>query len=304
VSEAFYDCIIPLLWSGWGTIIIAFIWDRQLKKRLPYEQAGFAAMTEQEVNLYASRDSRGLQRIIHLLDRSAKVWNPDGTIYSRLSRMLRLMGKEQTGEEAFAQAFIWGLLGALPILAVPVFTDNWFMVLLYPIFALVILYQECSKIKKDYAKWQQELTRDIPEVIDRLRIGFAAGRDHFSVLQQASQNSGSAMERVLDHLVQDMKILGAKEALRLFSVDYDLPVMGKLASALTIAIESGYLAAEAYFKNIEAELRSLRQESIELITRAKPEKVYQLYLLLFALSVAALMLKGWEIMQQIGALFV
>ena len=70
-----------------------------------------------------------------------------------------------------------------------------------------------------------------------------------------------------------------------------------------LAVESGYGAAEAYFSSIEGELTALRQEAAESLVKAKPEKVYQLYALLFALAVAALLLKGWEILQQVGMLF-
>jgi len=70
-----------------------------------------------------------------------------------------------------------------------------------------------------------------------------------------------------------------------------------------LAVESGYGAAEAYFNSIEGELAALRQEAAESLVHTKPEKVYQLYTLLFCLAVASLLLKGWEILQQVGQLF-
>ena len=158
-------------------------------------------------------------------------------------------------------------------------------------------------LDRRYGRWQKALIQDIPEVMDRLRICFAGGRDYLSALRQAEATSGSAMNRALGQLIHDIQTIGSAGAFRLFSVSFDLPAIQKLASALMLAVESGYSAAEAYFSSIEGELSVLRQEAAESLVRTKPEKVYQLYALLFGLAVAALLLKGWEIMRQVGRLF-
>jgi len=302
VLEKTSGLIIPLSWAGWGSFLTALFCDRYLKYHLPYKQLSLA-VREDCTDSAADTDSRGLKRIIRILDKSA-VLNSQGSFNGRLSRMLRLMGKEEKPEQIIMQTFIWGLLGAMPFLIVPFLLKNWLVLLLYPVFSLFIFFQEIKKIKREYQQWQTEIIRDIPEVIDRLRIGFVAGRDYISVLKQAAQNSGQAMRRVLEQLVNDIQAVGSSEALRAFAADYDIPIMGKLSSALTIAIESGYKAAEAYFANIEREIRKLREESNEQIIQSKPEKVVNLYILLFALSVAALVLKGWEIIRYIEVLFI
>jgi hypothetical protein len=58
-------------------------------------------------------------------------------------------------------------------------------------------------------------------------------------------------------------------------------------------VESGYQSAETYFVNIENDLREVRQVAMEELTRSKPEKVYQLYLVLSGLAIGTLCLKGW-----------
>jgi hypothetical protein len=111
------------------------------------------------------------------------------------------------------------------------------------------------------------------------------------------------MGQALSQLLNDIQTIGSAGALRLFAISFDLPAVQKLASALMLAVESGYGAAEAYFSSIEGELTALRQEAAEALVRSKPEKIVQLYGLLFGLAVAALLLKGWEIFQQVGRLF-
>jgi hypothetical protein len=139
--------------------------------------------------------------------------------------------------------------------------------------------------------------------MDLLRICFAGGRDYLSALRQAQASGGEAMAQALGQLINDVQTIGSAGAFRLFAVSFDLPAVQKLASALMLAVESGYGAAEAYFSSIEGELAALRQEAAESLVRTKPEKVYQLYVLLFGLAVASLLLKGWEIFMQVGKLF-
>ena len=174
----------------------------------------------------------------------------------------------------------------------------------YPVAAAVLFKQALRDIDKKYLKWQKELARDIPEVMDRMRICFAGGRDYLSALRQAQTAGGPAMNQAIEKLIHDIQSMGSATALRLFAVSFDLAAVQKLASALMLAVETGYGAAEAYFSSIEDEITALRREAAEALTRSKPEKVYQLYSLLFALAVAALVLKGGEIFSQVGKLFV
>jgi Flp pilus assembly protein TadB len=295
---------VSLLWSIYLSLLVDFSWQKRSQKIKLYQQISLTVMPQQEQKFYGFKDSRGLKRALQLLDKSEKLLELDSRLYVKLERMLRLMGQKKGGQEAFAQALLTGLLGALPILTVPVLMGNWTMLLLYPCFVLLITWQECDKIKRAYQRWQQELIYDIPEVIDRLRISFAAGRDYYSALLQAGTNCRSAMVQVLDQLINDLQTLGSKEALRLFVNDFDLPMMSRLATALNLAIDSGYSAAEAYFVNIEADILTLRQAAVERMVREKPEKVNRLYALLFLLSSCCLILKGWEIFREVSSLFV
>ena len=214
-----------------------------------------------------------------------------------------LMGERTGAQETVTILLLRSLLVALPALALPLFWRGWWNAGAYPLMAAMLFRQEMKELDSKYARWQKELIRDIPEVIDRLRICFAGGRDYLSALRQAQASGGTAMGQALSQLMNDIQTIGSAAALRLFAISFDMPAIQKLASALTLAVESGYSAAESYFSSIEGELSALRQEAAESLVRTKPEKIYQLYTLLFGLAVAALTLKGWEIFSQVGLLF-
>ena len=213
------------------------------------------------------------------------------------------MGEKTGARETVTILLLRSLAVSLPTLSLPLLWGNWWYAALYPFGATVLFRQEMKALDRKYAKWQKELARDIPEVIDRMRICFAGGRDYLSALRQAQSSGGPAMGRALGRLIDDIQTIGSAGAFRLFAVSFDLPAVQKLASALTLAVESGYGAAESYFGSIEGEISALRQEAAESLAQSKPERVYQLYGLLFALAVAALLLKGWEILNQVGRLF-
>jgi pilus assembly protein TadC len=167
----------------------------------------------------------------------------------------------------------------------------------------VLVYQNYQSLLKRYHAWQKEIQRDIPDLIDKLRISFASGRDYVSALIQVRASSGPKMARAIERLVSDIQSIGVARALDGFAAAFRMPVVNKLASAVRIAVESGYQSAETYFVNIESDLREVRQVAMEELTRSKPEKVYQLYLILSCLAIGTLCLKGWEIFSQITDLF-
>ncbi|HCP14693.1 MAG TPA: hypothetical protein DIT32_02770 [Peptococcaceae bacterium] len=302
--EMLIPYFVPMLWAGFSTAAVLTGWDDFETRRQPYRFVKLAAMTEKEFNRRKSRDSRGLHRIVGGLNQSLDFFTSEEKLGFSMNRMLQMMGSSRTREDVFSQGLLHGLAGAIPLLSVPVLTEQWGWIVLYPVFSAGILYRSIRRIRLDFNLWQQQLVRDIPEVIDHLRISFAAGRNYLSALSQAGGGSGPAMGQALEQLVHDIHTVGSAEALRLFSASFDLPIMSKLAAAIRLAIESGHEAAESYFTNIEDEILLLRQEAAEALTRAKPEKIYQLYVLLFGLALAALGLKCFEIFNLVSKLLI
>ena len=294
--------ITPLAWAMYFTWLVFSLLDWLDKKGLPYKQIMYVAKSGAWQDT-ARRDSRGLVRATRVMEKGARFMRIEQTYWDRLGRRLAMMGEKTGAREMATILLLRSLLVSLPALALPFFWEGWWTVALYPVAAAVLFRLEMRELDRKYDKWQKELVRDIPEVVDRLRICFAGGRDYLSALRQAQASGGAAMAQALSQLIHDIQTVGTTSAFHLFAVSFDMPAIQKLTSALTLAVESGYGAAEAYFSSIEGEITLLRQEAAEALVKSKPEKVYQLYALLFGLAVATLAMKGWEILNQVGRLF-
>ena len=293
---------VPLIWALYAAWLLFHFVDWWARKRKRYQQI-LSASQGDSWQRRMKRDSRGLVRAIHLMDKGASLFQVDRSYWDKLSRRLSMMGEKMGAKEMVTLTLLRSMMAALPSLALPLIWENGWMALYYPVGAAMIFRFEMKDLDRKYTRWQKELVRDIPEVMDRLRICFAGGRDYLSALRQAQVSAGPAMAGALSQLIEDIQTIGSVGAFRLFSISFDMPAIQKLTSALMLAVESGYMAAEAYFNSIEGELSALRQEAAESLVRTKPEKIYQLYTLLFLLAVAALLLKGWEILGQVGTLF-
>jgi hypothetical protein len=296
--------MVPMIWAGTAAAAAAVSLSRYEARRKPYQLARLAALACERHDRYGIRDSRGLLRAAVILNKGIEQLVPEGYVWLGLDRMLLAMGSVAAGRDVFIQGLLQGLAGALPLLTVPVLTKQWGWFILYPIGSVMLLVQRLRRIHSEFKIWQQQLTRDIPDVIDHLRINFAGGRDYLSALSQAGSHCGPVMALALEHLVNDIHTMGPSEALRVFSDRFNLPIMSKLAAAVRIAVESGYGAAETYFANIEDEILALRQEAAESLIQAKPGKLIPFYLILYGLAIAALGLKCYEIFLQVSMLFV
>ena len=292
----------PLIWAIYVSWLLFGVLDWWEANRRPYRQILLASRGDGWRDS-GGKDSRGLLRAARVMDMGARVIHIEQSYWDRLGRRLVLMGEKTGARETVTILLLRSLLVALPVLALPLLWEGWWKAGLYPLAAAFIFQREMKSLDRRYSLWQKALAHDIPEVMDRLRICFAGGRDYLSALRQAQASGGPAMAQALGQLIHDIQTIGSAGAFRLFSVSFDLPAVQKLASALLLAVESGYGAAEAYFSSIEGELTALRQEAAESLVRTKPEKIYQLYALLFGLAVSALLLKGWEIFGQVGQLF-
>jgi len=108
------------------------------------------------------------------------------------------------------------------------------------------------------------------------------------------------MRVMIDKLINDLQCMRPTQALDIFADSFKMPAVTKFTSAVKIAIEYGYDSAENYFQTIETDIMEVRKVAIAELTKSKPEKVYQLYLVLLSLAVCSLLLKGWEIFSQVN----
>ena len=302
---------MTVIWSFLMPLIIAILLtyllsktlfeiDKRKKKQII--SAGDIILTDAELEI--KMDGTVARFISNILLKIIKVIDVDKFFINEIRKILLLMGeKNKSAERVFIGFIAQSLVNTLPILLLPVITQFPAYVLAYPISVVVMVLQKINGLKKQYKKWQIEVSKDLPELIDKLRISFASGRDYISAFRQAQKNSGPTLRILLDKLINDFQSMRPGQALNEFSSAFKMPIMNKFTTAVKIAIENGYDQAETYFQAIEADITELRRVAIEEITKSKPEKVYQLYIVAVSMSIGALALKGWEVIQSASKVF-
>ena len=298
--------LVLVLWSfimPLGVAVFAAVWlsgrlfaDRAVIRAI--REAGEVILNEQA--LARKHENPAIRLTMDALASCERLFDINALILNDMRNMYNLMGEKKRAERELALFIVYGFAGALPILIIPILTNYPGYLVFYPVAAVVLVYQQYKKLQNDYRKWQREIIKDLPELIDKLRISFASGRDYISTFIQARDNSGTKLRSIIDKLINDLQCMRPAQALDLFADSFKMPVVNKFASAIKISIEYGYEQAENYFKVIENDIVEVRRVAIEELTRSKPEKVKELYALLIVMAVGSLLLKGWEIFSQIN----
>lgn len=278
---------------------IKSILDYYSKKTAPFD---FAKNTNLR-HMAKKKDSRGLDLFVNVISYGGSLLDVDESYWSMMDRKLIHMGISENSKYYLTKKFIESLIIALPCLLMPFMFHAPFLIICFFAMVAVTFASNLKQIDKDYTKWQQKLINEIPEVIDRLSICFAGGKSYQLALTEAKKDTKSQMSNALEVLLEDIRTKGVRKALAIFSQSFDLPATTRLATAISIAVESGYEQAEIYLMNIEDEMRELRRNSAMELIKGKPEKIKYLYGILFGLSVAALILKGIEITNQLSIMF-
>ena len=293
-----WSVVVSLTFAGFSAVWV--------KKRLFTDKATHRAiMKAKEVimsdrELQISRESKVTGYVLDILTKLENVFELEYLILADMRDMLNLMGNPKRAENELAGYVVYSLTGALPVLLVPFITGYYGYFALYPVATGIVFYRRYINLKKQYCRWQTELVKDLPDLIDKLRISFASGRNYLPAFVQAREYSGPGMRNMIDKLINDLQCMRPAQALDIFADAFKMPVVKKFASAVKIAAEYGYEPAENYFQIIESDIIEVRRVAIEELTKSKPEKVYELYLLLVSLAVGALMLKAWEIFAQVN----
>lgn len=300
MSVQIWGVMMPLI-VAWGvTFLLAqklFI-DRGTRRAIL--RAGEVLLNEQELAIF--QENKLTRILLELIEKIKRNINLENLLLREIRQMLTLMGQKRSAEKELAGYLMRGLSLALPMLLVPLLTGFVGYFVLYPLFVGIIMLQCYRELKKDYRQWQAELVRDLPDLIDKLRISFVSGRDYIAAFIQVRENSGMKMRGMIDRLISDLQCMRAAQALDLFAEAFQMPIVNRFASAVKIAIKYGYGAAENYFQTIENDITEIRCAVIGELTKSKPEKIYQLYLLIFALAVGALSIKAWELFSQLSTI--
>lgn len=228
------------------------------------------------------------------------VFDVEQICFHEMSKILHFLGIKRRPDELIGVYISKSLLLSLPVLILPIITGWTGYLFLYLIMTIIITYRQYNNLLNEYRKKRIALKKDIPHIIDKLRISFASGKDHIAAFHQIKESTGKETQLIIESLLNDFQYMLPQQALDNFSTAFKMPVVNKFCSAMRIALENGYEAAENYFQIIEKDVYEVRQIAIEELTKSKPEKVQLLYIIMLNMASGALLLKGWEIFSQIS----
>ena len=205
-----------------------------------------------------------------------------------IKRILAMMGNKKSFEQVIADQIIKAAIFSASMLVVPVLTGSKAYLFLVPVSFIVVMIIQNRDIYHSYKKWQNELTKDIPLLIDKIQISLEAGKPIIHALQQVYKSASPRLSVMLERLLLDMQMMKQTEAIDKFARATGIPEMINFSAAVKIAIENGYEKSRGNFEMLKQDIRKLRIVSLNELTRSKPQNLRKLQLLM-ALNAAIAM---------------
>ena len=134
-----------------------------------------------------------------------------------LKRMLAMMGNTKGLELVLAEQITKAGLFAGCMLVVPFLTGSKVYFLLVPVAFIVLMLIQNREIYRKYKKWQNEIIKDIPLLIDKIQISMEAGKPLLHALQQVYKSASPRLRIMLERLLLDMQIMKQTEAIDKFA---------------------------------------------------------------------------------------
>jgi len=228
-----------------------------------------------------------VKRIAAFIPRFEAILNTSGS-GSNIKRILAMMGTKKSFEQVIADQMIKATIFATSMMIVPVLTGTKAYLFLVPVSFIILMIIQNRDIYHSYKKWQNELTKDIPLLIDKIQISLEAGKPIIHALQQVYKSASPRLSVMLERLLLDMQMMKQTEAIDKFARATGIPEMINFSAAVKIAIESGYDKSRGNFEILKQDIRKLRIISLNELTRSKPQSLRKLQILM-ALNAAVAM---------------
>lgn len=197
-----------------------------------------------------------------------------------LKRTLAMMGNTQSFEQVLAEQITKAGIFAGAMIAVPFLTGSKVYFFLVPVAFIVLMIIQNRDIYHTYKKWQNELIKDIPLLIDKIQISLEAGKPIIHALQQVYKTASPRLAVMLERLLLDMQMMKQTEAIDKFARATGIPEMINFSAAVKIAIENGYEKSKNNFEVLKQDIRKLRVISLNELTRNKPQSLRKLQILM------------------------
>lgn len=207
---------------------------------------------------------------------------------NNIKRILAMMGSNKSFARVIADQIIKAGIFAGCMLVLPVLTGFRGYILLAPVAFVVLMVIQNREIYVNYRKWQNELIKDLPLLIDKIQISLEAGKPIMHALQQVYKTASPRLSAMLERLILDMQIMKQTVAMDKFARATGIPEMINFSAAVKIAIENGYDKSRSNFEILKEDIRKLRVISLNELTRSKPQNLRRLQILM-ALNAAIAM---------------
>jgi Flp pilus assembly protein TadB len=293
--------LLPIIMFFLTLTLFSVFFSKDNRVRKAILKAGNVVLSEKE--LQRRKHGKIISLVAELMPKIEKVVDFEKILGYDLRKMLTLMGEKKKPEHVYADHIVTALVASSTLLIIPFLTKSIGYIFLYPLGVMAIMFGQSQMVKKRYRAWQTEVVKDIPELIDKMRICLASGKDYISALKKVQENSGPRLSNILDKLINDMQIMRPNQALDEFANAFGMPVMIKFVAAIKVGIEVGYEQAENYFVHIEQDIRELRKVALEELTKNKPEKVIILKALMITHAMAALAFTAVNLFKNINQIF-
>ena len=222
--------------------------------------------------------------LISKIEGVTKISSADNSI----KRILAMMGSNKSFAQVIAEQIVKASIFAACMLALPVMTGFRGYIILVPVAFVALMIIQNREIYVNYRKWQNELIKDLPLLIDKIQISLEAGKPIMHALQQVYKTASPRLSTMLERLILDMQIMKQTVAMDRFARATGIPEMINFSAAVKIAIENGYDKSRSNFEILKEDIRKLRVISLNELTRSKPVNLRRLQLLM-ALNAAIAM---------------
>lgn len=210
-------------------------------------------------------------------------------------KMYRALNKTESYEHYLANIALKSLVG----LPAPIFLSMttgslWLGGIALPLMALM-LYSGLDKINKGYKERQNQLIKELPDLISKMIIALEVGRPLTEIFEGVSEHCDPLLGKLLKKLIADTNTMSMKDALQRFANEVNLDVMFDFVSVTNIILDKGFHEAESDLKSIKTDLRELRRLSMIELTKGNPAKMNTYYFMMIFIVIIFVFLMAQKI---------
>lgn len=206
---------------------------------------------------------------------------------NKLSRMelqekLNLAGIKKTPEEFLAKRITMALwLFSFSIL--------WVLVLRTPLLflpglllAFIGFNLPAKDLDKKISEKKNRIIMELPDFLDMLVLSLRAGRNLYTAIRKAAEQSGPNLRPLLEKLQADVELVeNKKDALWEFAERTGLQEVKDFVSALEIGMDAKAKQAEEIYRSQSKTMRTLRTMALKKQTSTVPQKLSMLHIWLY-----------------------